>query len=263
MTPYTHSLHHLKEREKELLSLYRIDKILRNDTYTLERMCYEVVSALPDAFQYPGLCEVQIKWDERSFSSPDFGDTGNRVEKPVLVDGEERGSLRVIYRAGEDERAFLPQEEQLISTLAAWLGDAIFKKELRQWFEQQEGVGASLNDQPEEWVWREEAARKMIQGLSPQMPKIAAVYLIGSVRERTAGPESDIDIVVHVKTESVITTLKAYFAGWEEALFAFPPNGIPLKQLVDVHFLTDNDLEKNLSFASMITGVNSQATRLA
>jgi len=263
MIAHTHSLHHLKEREKELSGLYRVDKILRNQSFTLERMCYEVVCALPDAFQYPGLCEVQIIWDERSFSSHNYSDTGNGLEKPVLVDGEVRGSLRVVYRAKKSERAFLPQEEKLLSTLALWLGDVIFKKELRQWFEnQEEGIGVSEKES-EEWEWREKAARKMAEGLPLANLKVTGLYLIGSVRERTAGPESDIDLVVHVNSQTSIASINAYFFGWEHALLAFPPNGITLKRLIDVHVLTDNDLEKNLSFASMISGVNPQSTRLA
>jgi len=261
MAPYRHYLHHLHEREKELACLYRVDSILRSKTLTLERMCYEVVHTLPEAFQFPGICEAQITLDNSNFSTKGYGATLNILENTIIADGEERGKVCVVYKADSADYAFIPQEVELLGTIAAWLGEVIFKQDLREWFEEAESQ-KNTDTLRDEWAWREEAAQKMADACLVAEWHVAGIYLVGSVREHTAGAESDIDLLVHLNNNRAIKQLEAYFAGWEQALTNFPPNGSSLSKLVDVHYLTDSDLNENLSFASMITGKHPSSTRL-
>lgn len=261
MAPHRYYLHHLQEREKELACLYRVDSILRSKKLSLERMCYEVIQTLPEAFQYPGICEAKITLDNRTFSTIGYADSNNSLQNPIIADGEKRGKLAVVYKGSDDDYVFIPQEVELLNTIAAWLGEVLFKQELREWFEFKAYKSTDVTIK-NEWAWRREAAEKIAEECFIDQWHVAGIYLIGSVREHTAGAESDIDLLIHLKDKKAIKQLQAYFDGWERALTHFPPNGISLKKLLDVHYLTDEDLKQNLSFAQMITGKHPSSTRL-
>jgi predicted nucleotidyltransferase len=224
-------------------------------------MCYDVVHSLPQAFQFPGICEAQITIDNSKYSTRGYFESTNDLRSSVIADGEVRGELAVIYKGDSAQFAFIPQEVDLLATIAAWLGEVIFKQELREWFGDK-AYKQDMEPSKEEWAWRKEAAQKIAEACSLTDWHVVGIYLIGSVREHTAGAESDIDLLVHLKDRQAIKQLEAYFEGWEQALTNFPPNGSSLSKLVDVHYLTDSDLDENLSFATMITGKHPSSTRL-
>src|ERR1019366_116564 len=49
----------------------------------------------------------------------------------------------------------------------------------------------------EHWRWRFRMAQRIAAELDPQMFGVKAFYLIGSTKNGTAGPASDIDLLIH------------------------------------------------------------------
>lgn len=256
MSPHSSYIHHLRERAKELACLYAIDKTLHDKSLSLQRICYEIVRALPQGWQYPGICQVQIEMDNQQFSSPGYYHIHNKMEAIVSVDNQKRGAIRVMYTCADYH--FLPQEQELLCTVAGWLGNALFQRELKGVFEPK--------DQQEvkepEWEWRWRAAQQMANGCRENKWLIHGIFIIGSVREQTAAAESDIDLIVHIADEEQRTVISAFFDGWQWALGAFAPSKNAYNCLLDVKIFTDEDLLNNPSFAALIQEKNASSTRL-
>lgn len=98
------------------------------------------------------------------------------------------------------------------------------------------------------------ASRIDMKGLGVQ-----AIYLIGSVKNHTAGPESDIDIMVHFRgNPHQREQLLSWFRGWGECLAVMA--GTRAENLLDIHLITDEDIRNKTSFAVMIGSLYNSAT---
>ena len=86
-----------------------------------------------------------------------------------------------------------------------------------------------------------------------------ALYLFGSTKNATAGPQSDIDILVHFHgTKQQRKDLMAWLEGWSNSLseMNYLRTGYKTPEgLLDVHMITDEDIEKRTSFAVKIGAV--------
>jgi hypothetical protein len=91
------------------------------------------------------------------------------------------------------------------------------------------------------------------------------MYVFGSTKNATAGPASDIDLLVHVTgTEEQQQELEAYLKGWSFCLdeVNYLRTGYRVDGLLDVHLVTDDDLARRTSFAAKIDAVTDQARLL-
>lgn len=116
------------------------------------------------------------------------------------------------------------------------------------------------------WQWRNEMAESMVAALDMKMFGIKAIYLIGSTKTGDAGPCSDIDLLAHCTDDPLKhQALQAYFDGWGHclALLNKEKTGYHIPgSLVDLHIITDRDIEKKDSFAAMIGSVHNSAKLL-
>jgi hypothetical protein len=91
------------------------------------------------------------------------------------------------------------------------------------------------------------------------------VYLIGRVKNATAGPQSDIDFLIHVNGDTERTReLAAWLDGWSLCLaeMNYLRTGYRSDRLLDIHFITDTDIAQKSSFAVKIGAVTDAALRL-
>ncbi len=51
------------------------------------------------------------------------------------------------------------------------------------------------------WSWRLNAAKTLAAALRPGSFGVKACYLSGSTKNATAGPESDIDLIIHIDAD--------------------------------------------------------------
>jgi pyruvate,water dikinase len=127
------------------------------------------------------------------------------------------------------------------------------------------GAYADLEMPSQYWFWRLRMAEKVAQELDPDQYGVAAVYVFGSTKNATAGPGSDIDLLVHFRGNSrQRAELLAWLDGWSRCLseMNYLRTGYRTEGLLDVHLITDDDITNRTSWACKIGAVTDPARPL-
>jgi predicted nucleotidyltransferase len=117
----------------------------------------------------------------------------------------------------------------------------------------------------EHWRWRFRMAQRIAADLDPQKFGVNAFYLIGSTKNATAGPASDIDILLHFQgNDEQMKELLLWLEGWSRCLaeINFLRTGYRSEGLLDVHLVTDRDIAERSSFAVKIDAITDPARKL-
>jgi pyruvate, water dikinase len=117
----------------------------------------------------------------------------------------------------------------------------------------------------EHWRWRFRMVQSMAAQLDPKQFGVKAFYLIGSTKNATAGPGSDIDLLLHVDaSDEQRKELLLWLDGWSRCLaeMNFVRTGYRCDGLLDVHLITDTDIDARTSFAVKIGAVTDAARKL-
>ncbi len=115
------------------------------------------------------------------------------------------------------------------------------------------------------WRWRYHMAGKIASRLDPGRFGVAGVYVFGSTNSAAAGPGSDIDLLVHFRgTGKQRMELERWFEGWSQCLaeMNYLKTGYVSEGLLDLHFITDEDIKNKSSYAVKIGAVTDPAHRL-
>ncbi|MFH1100853.1 MAG: PEP/pyruvate-binding domain-containing protein [Methanobacteriota archaeon] len=112
---------------------------------------------------------------------------------------------------------------------------------------------------PDHLTWRTQKVEEIALALDPELYGVKALYLIGSTKDGSAGPSSDIDLLVHFNgTDEQKDKLIAWFDEWGKKLdqenkerTGYETGG--LGGLLDVHLITDEDIKNRSSWATHIT----------
>jgi len=115
------------------------------------------------------------------------------------------------------------------------------------------------------WRWRQHMAEEIASQIDPGRFGVKGIYLIGSTKNGNAGPSSDIDLVVHLKsTAKQRQELMTWLDGWSLCLseMNYLRTGRKTDGLLDVHIVTDAEIEKQSSFGIKINAVTDQARKL-
>lgn len=128
MTPKSHMddlLGPLQERAKELRCLYRVMEVLGRVDAPMDEVFTRFLQAIPEGWQYPGICRALLKVGDQTYRSPNFQTSSWVQRAKILVGGQEAGELSVFYterRPDVGGGPFLPEERQLLETLASRVG---------------------------------------------------------------------------------------------------------------------------------------------
>jgi len=129
------------------------------------------------------------------------------------------------------------------------------------------GSRAEAQSAPENhWSWRMRMAERIAAALDGARFAVAAVWVFGSTKNGTAGPGSDIDLLVHFRgDEGQRRALLDWLEGWSLALgeVNFLRTGVRLQRLLDVHLVGDDEVESQVAFARKIDAVTDAARPLA
>lgn len=118
---------------------------------------------------------------------------------------------------------------------------------------------AKMEDQPS--VWRYWIAMAIASRIDMERWGVQAIYLIGSVKDHTAGPGSDIDLLVHFRgNHAQQDQLLSWLRGWGECLAVV--TGYSADNILDIHLITEEDIRNKTSFAVMIGSLYNSATLL-
>ena len=119
--------------------------------------------------------------------------------------------------------------------------------------------------QEEYWSWRYSMAENIAANIDSDYFGVKAMYIIGSTKNATAGPMSDIDLLVHIEgNPEKKELLSTWLDGWSTCLgrLNFLRTGYKTEKLLDVHYITDHDIEKKTSMALKINAVTDAARKL-
>jgi signal transduction histidine kinase len=124
----------LRERVKELTCLYGIARLTQRPDMSQDALLQGAVELLPPGWQYPEITAASIRLHGRSFRTGGFREGPFRQSSPLIVDGEARGQVEVVYTEGRpiaDEGPFLKEERDLIDAVAELLGAALTRRRTR------------------------------------------------------------------------------------------------------------------------------------
>lgn len=126
-------------------------------------------------------------------------------------------------------------------------------------------VRAEAGASEDHWRWRLRMAQQIAAQLDAERFGVKAVYVFGSAKNASAGPGSDIDLLVHlVGGHEGHRELELWMEGWSRALAEtnFLRTGYRSDGLLDVHYVTDADIARGESYAAKINAVTDAARQL-
>ena len=112
------------------------------------------------------------------------------------------------------------------------------------------------------WRWRFQTAEQLAANLDPERFGVKGIYIFGSTKNATAGPQSDIDLIIHFAgSKKQRNDLGLWLEGWSKSLDEFNRRrtGLAAGGLLDVHFVTDEDIKKRTSYAVKIGATTDAA----
>ncbi|MCG2760551.1 MAG: nucleotidyltransferase domain-containing protein [Candidatus Delongbacteria bacterium] len=115
------------------------------------------------------------------------------------------------------------------------------------------------------WKWRLSYAQEIALAIDTERFGVKAFYIFGSVKNATAVPSSDIDIIIHFSgSEEQKNDLSNWLDGWDQCLSRvnYFNTGHKMGKILDVHFITDKDIAKKTSYALKIGALTDAARPL-
>jgi hypothetical protein len=115
------------------------------------------------------------------------------------------------------------------------------------------------------WRWRLRMAERIAATIDADRFGVKAMYVIGSTKNATAGPGSDLDLIVYFTGDArQRRELTAWLDGWSLSLaeMNYLRTGYRSDGLLDIHFVTEKDIAKQSSFAIKIDAVTDAARSL-
>jgi signal transduction histidine kinase len=125
----------LGERVKELSCLYDIARVAEQQDISLNQLLHRIVELLPPAYQYPEITSSKIILDDKIFVTQGFHETTQKQAAEIVVKGEQRGFVEVIYgesRPSIYEGPFLKEERSLLDAVAREVALIIERKEAEE-----------------------------------------------------------------------------------------------------------------------------------
>jgi pyruvate,water dikinase len=115
------------------------------------------------------------------------------------------------------------------------------------------------------WHWRLHMAEKIASLVDGNRFGVKAMYVFGSTKNATAGPGSDIDLLIHFRgSEEQLQEFILWLEGWSLCLaeINYSRTGHQADGLIDYHILTDDDIAKKSSYAVKIGAITDAARPL-
>ena len=179
--------------------------------------------------------------------APDFADLQETIHLVDVPKNSGGRVLRVCMNADLDEAA---------GVLAPPLAEGAVRTEVRS--------SEAVSDE-RFWRWRFQMVERMARSLDADRFGVVNLYVFGSTKNATAGPASDIDVLIHFRgTAEQLAQLQNWLEGWSLCLAEtnYMQTGYRTGGLLDVHIVTDDDIAKKTSWAAKIGAVTDAARPL-
>ncbi len=130
---------------------------------------------------------------------------------------------------------------------------------------EQESLPFTEQKSEDHWRWRYRMAEKIASELDAQKYGVKDFYIFGSTKNANAGSGSDIDILIHFKGSKLQKKeLSIWLEGWNLCLseMNYLRTGYKVESILDVHFVTDEDIKNQDSYAAKIGAVTDAAKQI-
>lgn len=104
----------LKDRIKELNSIYRISNLTIQSDIPEETLLEKIVEIIPEGFFEPHITSARITFQGNEFDSWGFKASSNFIKEKILLNAIEVGSITVFIPEGNH---FLPEERRLVPSI--------------------------------------------------------------------------------------------------------------------------------------------------
>ena len=124
---------------------------------------------------------------------------------------------------------------------------------------------AHIRSRVDHWRWRMQSAERIAALIDPARFGIKALYIFGSTKNATAGPQSDIDLLIHFNgDENQQKELMIWLEGWSLSLSQINERrtGYKTDGLLDINIITDEDIKNRTSYAVKIGAISDAALPL-
>jgi len=266
------SLAQLKERAKELKCLYDVEEILQDKELTLGKVFHKIAEIVPKGYQLPGVCFCRINYENSNYNLSEFQESAWFQTSDIIVDNSVKGNISVFYTENltGSIKPFLPEEQKLLNTIADRIGYYIFQKKIKKSLQLladdamlDNGNKNFNNHKDAHWKWRFDMAKLIANRTDFENYGVKAMYIIGSSKNANAGPASDIDLMIHFNgNDNQRALLIAWIDGWSHALaeINWQKTGYKIDNgIIDLHLITDDDVENKSSYAVMISSNENSA----
>lgn len=245
----------LTERNKELECLYNTD-LLCVQSLSIEEFLTKIIPIIQKGFRFVGFVNIEISYNESNYFSPYFSASKNYLETEILTNNSSHGFIRVYYKSDDSIKAFfLEEEKRLIFSIGIRVSDFLYKEEINQ-----RKVQSESESNPNEI--RNLIIKKMCKSIDLKEYGILAIYLIGSTKNQNAAAKSDIDLIIHFDG-SLQSELKinSWFSAYNDFIYNFinEINNEGIKEIFDIHLISDQDIERKTSYATMISSLENSA----
>ncbi|MFW6196225.1 MAG: PEP/pyruvate-binding domain-containing protein [Thermoplasmatota archaeon] len=118
---------------------------------------------------------------------------------------------------------------------------------------------------PDHWDWRMEKVHEIGEAIDPEIYNVKKMYVIGSTKDGSAGAGSDIDLLIHFDGNAEQKDkLKGWLNKWDKELCKENEKrtGLRTESMLDIHIITDEDLENETSWATHITSPYKSAREI-
>ncbi|GAB4292531.1 MAG: hypothetical protein Kow0068_17780 [Marinilabiliales bacterium] len=251
----------LYEREKELNCIYNVNNILRNfNNADFYEVIKKISGLLPKAFQYPQLCCVLINIEGQKFKSDNFSESSNFIMSKISFLNNDYGNITAYYTDSSEKYLFLEEEKSMIKLISDLIACFIYTNKINV-------INSSLKeDNITHSSWRINVLKSIVDKTDFKNLGIYGIYVIGSTKNQNAGPASDIDIIIHYTgNEDDKEKILLWFNAWSLSLNEWNYNrtGHYSEQgLLDIHLITDNDINNKTSYAVMLVSKENSAKPL-
>ena len=115
----------LRERVKELNSLYMISNLAEQPGMSLKQIFQSIIDFIPAAWQHPEITCAQLTIDGKEYKTANFKVTEWKQSAEIYVAGKKTGALDIFYlekKSENNDAPFLKEERNLINEIADRLG---------------------------------------------------------------------------------------------------------------------------------------------
>ena len=202
----------LREREKELRCLYRVQQLTLSPTTPLEEVFEQVVESLGAGWQRPETTGACIEYFGREYRSHHYALAAPQLVQSLTLGSKKIGEIRVSDSASTQSQGracYLPEEIQLLKSIASLLSNFIEWRHLELLGKRLRAVSQS------HWQWRERLATDLIARMDGVRFGPTKFFLGGSTERGEAWHGSDIDLYLyHTGSSEQREYLKIWLDGW-------------------------------------------------